>query len=94
MLAAGVPVLLRCDLAQEPRGVQVRCEPIGGLFVRADELLLKHTWRVGDLVAWSNRLVIHTATSTAPYAGQERLHTRIRMRSTPEHAPRAWRESE
>ena len=30
-------------------------------------LLLKHRWRVGDLVAWSNRLVIHTATSTAPY---------------------------
>ena len=53
-------------------------------------LLLKHRWRVGDLVAWSNRLVIHTATSTAPYRGKERLHTRIRMRSTPEHAPQAW----
>ena len=54
-------------------------------------LLLKHEWRVGDLVAWSNRLVIHTATSTAPYVGQERLHTRIRMRSGPEHAPQPWR---
>ena len=59
----------------------------------ADELLLKHSWRVGDLVAWSNRLVIHTATSTAAYpAGSERLHTRIRMRSEPKHAPAAWRE--
>ena len=56
-----------------------------------ESLLLKHQWRVGDLVAWSNRLVIHTATSTAPYAGQDRLHTRIRMRSAPEHSPTAWR---
>ena len=57
-----------------------------------EHLLLRHTWRVGDLVAWSNRLVIHTATSTAPYAssGEQRLHTRIRMRAAPEFAPRAW----
>ena len=58
----------------------------------APELVYKHTWRVGDVVAWSNRLVIHTATSPANYAGEQRLHTRVRMRSTEEHAPRAWAE--
>jgi len=57
----------------------------------AEENLYRHQWRVGDLVAWSNRLVIHTATSTAAYAGEERLHTRIRMRSRPEDAPKAWK---
>lgn len=61
----------------------------------SDELIYAHRWQEGDLVAWSNRLVIHTATSTAPYAasGQQRLHTRIRMRSEPEHAPKAWRDA-
>eukprot|EP00908_Phaeocystis_cordata_P018326 Transcript_29748.p1 GENE.Transcript_29748~~Transcript_29748.p1 ORF type:complete len:371 (-),score=86.17 Transcript_29748:219-1331(-) len=34
----------------------------------APELVYAHRWRVGDLVAWSNRLVIHTATSTSAYA--------------------------
>ena len=59
----------------------------------APELVLAHKWHVGDLVAWSNRLVIHTATSTAPYDGiSERLHTRIRMRSMPEYAPKPWKQ--
>ena len=59
----------------------------------ADGLVYAHSWEVGDIVAWSNRLVIHTATSTAKYPeGAERLHTRIRMRSTEEHKPLAWRE--
>lgn len=57
----------------------------------SEELIYKHKWCVGDLVAWSNRLVIHTATSTAAYQGKERLHTRIRMRSQPEHAPVPWK---
>ena len=56
----------------------------------SDEYLYRHQWRVGDLVAWSNRLVIHTATSTSAYAGEQRLHTRIRMRSRPEDAPKSW----
>jgi hypothetical protein len=59
----------------------------------AEENIYRHRWCVGDLVAWSNRLVIHTATSTAAYAGEERLHTRIRMRSQPEDAPKAWKSS-
>mmetsp|Transcript_13827 Transcript_13827/g.15978 ORF Transcript_13827/g.15978 Transcript_13827/m.15978 type:complete len:349 (+) Transcript_13827:401-1447(+) len=59
----------------------------------AEELLYRHQWRVGDLIAWSNRLVIHTATSTVAYKGEERLHTRIRMRSQPEHVPIAWKSS-
>ena len=59
----------------------------------ADDLVYAHSWEVGDIVAWSNRLVIHTATSTAKYPeGAERLHTRIRMRSTEAHKPLAWRE--
>lgn len=57
----------------------------------SSENLYRHQWRVGDLVAWSNRLVIHTATSTSAYAGEQRLHTRIRMRSRPEDAPKAWK---
>ena len=57
----------------------------------AEENIYRHQWRVGDLVAWSNRLVIHTATSTAAYAGEERLHTHIRMRSQPDDAPEAWK---
>ncbi|KAL9190036.1 hypothetical protein ACHAXT_007247 [Thalassiosira profunda] len=57
----------------------------------SEENVYSHRWRVGDVAAWSNRLVIHTATSTAAYAGEERLHTRIRMRSLEEDAPVAWR---
>ncbi|KAL7525052.1 hypothetical protein ACHAWF_001187, partial [Thalassiosira exigua] len=55
------------------------------------ENVFAHRWRVGDLAAWSNRLVIHTATSTKAYEGQERLHTRIRMRSRDEDSPTAWK---
>ena len=58
----------------------------------SEENVYKHKWKVGDLAAWSNRLVIHTATSTKAYEGQERLHTRIRMRSREEDAPKAWKE--
>lgn len=57
----------------------------------AEENIYKHHWKIGDLVAWSNRLVIHTATSTAAYVGEDRLHTRIRMRSLTEDAPVAWK---
>mmetsp|Transcript_35868 Transcript_35868/g.61174 ORF Transcript_35868/g.61174 Transcript_35868/m.61174 type:complete len:407 (-) Transcript_35868:62-1282(-) len=57
----------------------------------SEENVYKHRWRVGDLAAWSNRLVIHTATSTKAYDGQERLHTRIRMRSLEEDAPIPWK---
>ena len=57
----------------------------------ADEYIYKHCWQVRDLAAWSNRLVIHTATSTTAYNGQERLHTRIRMRSREEDAPLTWK---
>ncbi|KAL1511033.1 hypothetical protein AB1Y20_005858 [Prymnesium parvum] len=57
-----------------------------------DEVIL-HQWRVGDLVAWSNRLVIHSATSTKLYApGATRIHHRIRLRSADNHKPSAWRE--
>jgi len=59
----------------------------------SDEWIYRHCWSVGDVAVWSNRLVIHTATSTASYAGEERLHTRIRMRSEEEYAPRPWRGS-
>ena len=51
-----------------------------------------HRWEVGDVAAWSNRLVIHSATSTKPYEGQERMHTRIRMRSRNEDGLVAWRD--
>jgi len=47
------------------------------------------SWLVGDLVAWSNRLVIHTPTPTGKYKGRERLHTRIKMRIRCEDAPLA-----
>ena len=57
----------------------------------SEENIYKHQWQVGDLAAWSNRLVIHTATSTKAYEGQERLHTRIRMRSQEEDAPVSWK---
>ena len=57
----------------------------------AEDQIYKHQWQVGDLVAWSNRLVIHTATSTSAYKGEDRLHTRIRMRSKQEDAPLAWK---
>jgi hypothetical protein len=53
--------------------------------------IYSHKWQVGDDAAWSNRLVIHTATSTKSYQGEERLHTRIRMRSGEEDALVAWR---
>lgn len=58
-----------------------------------EQYVYKHQWQVGDLVMWSNRLVIHTATSTKAYEGQERLHTRIRMRAKEEDAPVAWKVS-
>ena len=57
----------------------------------SDGNVYAHRWQVGDLAAWSNRLVIHTATSPRRYEGKERLHTRIRMRSRYEDAPMAWR---
>mmetsp|Transcript_25320 Transcript_25320/g.53893 ORF Transcript_25320/g.53893 Transcript_25320/m.53893 type:complete len:405 (-) Transcript_25320:363-1577(-) len=57
----------------------------------SDENVYAHRWHAGDLAAWTNRLVIHTATSTSAYEGQERLHTRIRMRSQEEDAPVAWK---
>ena len=57
----------------------------------SDENVYAHRWREGDLAAWTNRLVIHTATSPAAYEGGERLHTRIRMRSKEEDAPVAWK---
>mmetsp|Transcript_5709 Transcript_5709/g.12435 ORF Transcript_5709/g.12435 Transcript_5709/m.12435 type:complete len:377 (+) Transcript_5709:29-1159(+) len=56
------------------------------------ENVYAHRWEVGDLAAWTNRLVIHTATSTKAYEGEERLHTRIRMRSREEDAPMAWKD--
>lgn len=56
----------------------------------SEDLVYAHKWQVGDVAAWSNRLVIHTATSTKAYDGEERLHTRIRMRSREEHAPIPW----
>lgn len=49
-----------------------------------------HFWEKGDLVAWSNRLAIHTAVSTKPYAGQTRIHHRIRLRAAEEFRPKAW----
>jgi len=49
-----------------------------------------HAWEEGDLAAWSNRLVIHTATSTNLYAGQTRIHHRIRLRAAAEFTPEAW----
>ncbi|KAK3271776.1 hypothetical protein CYMTET_19898 [Cymbomonas tetramitiformis] len=55
-----------------------------------DDLLYRHKWQAGDMVAWSNRLVIHTATSAAAYEGETRLHHRIRLRSDPNHAPVPW----
>jgi hypothetical protein len=58
----------------------------------ADEYVYSYKWEVGDLAAWSNRLVIHSATSTAAYRGKERLHTRIRMRSAEEDGLIAWRD--
>lgn len=59
----------------------------------SEENVYGHKWEVGDVAAWSNRLVIHTATSTKSYQGQERLHTRIRMRSRKEDGLVAWRET-
>ena len=59
----------------------------------SEENVYGHKWEVGDVAAWSNRLVIHTATSTKSYQGQERLHTRIRMRSREEDGLVAWREN-
>ncbi len=56
-----------------------------------EEHVYKHQWKVGDLAMWSNRLVIHTATSTKYYEGEERLHTRIRMRAREEDSPSAWK---
>jgi len=60
----------------------------------SDDNVYAHMWQVGDLAAWSNRLVIHTATSPKKYDGKERLHTRIRMRSRYEDAPMAWKKGQ
>ena len=60
--------------------------------LRATDEVILHAWRVGDLVAWSNRLVIHSATSTKLYpAGSTRIHHRIRLRAADSHRPAAWR---
>jgi len=40
-----------------------------------------HEWRQGDFVVWCNRCLLHSATETAKYKGQHRLHHRIRLAS-------------
>ena len=47
-----------------------------------EDNIYRHRRRLGDHVAWSNRLFIHTATSTSAYAGEERLHTCIPISCT------------
>jgi alpha-ketoglutarate-dependent taurine dioxygenase len=59
----------------------------------SEENIYSHQWEVGDVAAWSNRLVIHTATSTKSYQGQERMHIRVRMRSREEDGIVAWRKN-
>ena len=56
----------------------------------ADELVYAHRWEVGDVIAWTNRLVWHSATSTRHYTGESRVHHRIRMRAGDGFGVRAW----
>ena len=53
------------------------------------ENVIAHQWRPGDVALWSNRLVTHSATSGAAYAGKTRLHHRVRLRAAPGDAPQA-----
>jgi hypothetical protein len=47
-----------------------------------------HEWQVGDLAAWSNRLLIHTATSTRQGEGKTAHKD---TRSHDEDALMAWK---
>jgi len=41
-----------------------------------------HTWRVGDMLIWDNRCLIHSVNMDFP-VGQRRLHQRILLAGTP-----------
>lgn len=59
----------------------------------APDKVYAHFWSPGELVVWSNRLIIHTATPTSRYEpGAQRLMHRVRLRPPRAEAPRAWRE--
>lgn len=60
----------------------------------SEENVYSHAWRPGDLVLWSNRLVTHTATPVAHYAGQTRLLHRVRLRPPRGEGLRPWRAAE
>ncbi|KAJ1457976.1 hypothetical protein M885DRAFT_514519 [Pelagophyceae sp. CCMP2097] len=59
----------------------------------SNDVAYVHKWLVGDVVAWTNRLVIHTATNSSSYAGKTRIHHRIRIRAPPGNAPMAMNEA-
>ena len=41
-----------------------------------------HSWRVGDILIWDNRCLIHSVNMDFP-VGQRRLHQRILLAGTP-----------
>jgi taurine dioxygenase len=40
-----------------------------------------HDWRVGDILFWDNRAVIHSVNMDFP-VGQKRIHQRIMLKGT------------
>ena len=44
-----------------------------------DKYRYDHEWRVGDLVIWDNRCLVHSVNMDFP-VGQKRLHQRILLR--------------
>ncbi len=61
---------------------------IGALLDRLHEhtILAKyqyhHAWRVGDILLWDNRCLIHSVDMDFP-VGQRRLHQRVLLAGTP-----------
>ena len=44
-----------------------------------DKYRYDHEWRVGDLMIWDNRCLVHSVNMDFP-VGQKRLHQRILLR--------------
>ena len=44
-----------------------------------DKYRYDHEWRVGDLIIWDNRCLVHSVNMDFP-VGQKRLHQRILLR--------------
>jgi hypothetical protein len=56
--------------------------------VNYEDEVYTHEWQVGNLAAWSNHLLIHTATSTRRREGKT---AHKEMRSRDEDALMAWK---